>query len=358
MDLITIFKAAADREASDVIITAGSPPLFRINSELIPLKVPSLADEDAKRMIYGILRDEQIARLEKQRELDFSFFVEGEHRFRGNAFWQRGSVGGAFRLIPNVVPTLDQLALPPVLEEFAMAKQGLFLVTGPTGHGKSTTLAAMIDLINSRKRAHIVTIEDPIEYLHRNRRSVIEQREVGDDTLSFANALRHVLRQAPDVIQVGEMRDLESISAAITAAETGHLVLATLHTNDCIQAIDRLLDVFPAHQQNQVRAQLSMALLGILAQRLIPTQDGGGRIVATELLRNNAAVGHLIRDGKTHQIYTILETHAREGMYTLDSSLKALYQKGYIGCEEAKSLMRNPAALDRLAVARAAAVDD
>ncbi len=355
MDLPALFKAAVEKQASDVVITVGSPPLFRIHSELIPLKVPALTEGDAKTLIYDILTPEQVVRLEKHRELDFSFFVEGKHRFRGNAFFQRGFVGGAFRLIANHVPTMEQLGLPPVLEEFALAPQGLFLVTGPTGHGKSTTQAAMIDLINSRKRAHIVTIEDPIEYMHRNKRSVVEQREVGDDTLSFANALRHVLRQAPDVILVGEMRDLESISAALTAAETGHLVLATLHTNDSIQAIDRLVDVFPAHQQNQVRAQLSMALLGVLAQRLLRTVDGEGRVVATELLRNNPAIGHLIRDGKTHQIYTIMETHAREGMYTMDSSLKALFQKGIVSYEDVRSRMRNPSVLDRLGVTRVAA---
>ncbi|MBI5368376.1 MAG: type IV pilus twitching motility protein PilT [Planctomycetes bacterium] len=347
MEMMEIFKAAAARVASDIIITAGSPPILRVNGDLISANSPPLTLEDTKSMVYSLLRAEQIAKFERERELDFSFYVENFQRFRGNAFFQRSCVGAAFRLIPNTIPALRELGLPPVLEEFALQPQGLILVTGPTGHGKSTTQAALLDLVNTRRRAHIVTIEDPIEYLHKNKKCVVEQREVGDDTLDFAGALRHVLRQNPDVILVGEMRDLESISAALTASETGHLVIATLHTNDAIQAIDRLLDVFPPHQQNQVRTQLSMCLLAILAQRLVPTVRGAGRAVATEILRNNAAVAHLIRDGKTHQIYTILETHAREGMYTLDHSLKELFLKGVIAYDTARSRMRNPAALDQ-----------
>ncbi|MBI3097461.1 MAG: type IV pilus twitching motility protein PilT [Planctomycetes bacterium] len=345
--MLDIFRTAASNGASDILVTTGSPPAFRIHGELVFALGDSLTGEQTRALVYGILRDEQIARFEAQRELDFSITVEGKHRFRGNAFWQRESIGASFRLIPNRIPSLNELGLPPVVEDFALQPQGLILVTGPTGHGKSTTQAAMLDVINMRRKAHIVTIEDPIEYLHTNKKSVITQREVGEDTLTFANALRHVLRQNPDVILVGEMRDLDSIAAALTAAETGHLVIATLHTNDCVQAIDRLLDVFPSHQQGQVRQQLALGLQAVFAQRLLPRVDQKGRAVAMEILVNNPAVGHLIRDQKSHQIYTIMETHAREGMATLDSVLKDLYLKGIIRYEVAADRMRNPSLLDR-----------
>ncbi|MCE9581727.1 MAG: type IV pilus twitching motility protein PilT [Planctomycetes bacterium] len=348
IDMVQVFRAAVGGRASDVVITAGSPPIFRVNGEVVFGQSPALQPEQTKQLIYDVLRPEQIARFERERELDFSLTVEEVHRFRGNVFQQRGYVGAAFRLIPDKIPVLKDLHLPPVLEEFALSPVGLVLLTGPTGHGKSTTLAALINLINEQRKAHIVTVEDPIEFLHRNKKSVIEQREVGEDTLSFASALKHVLRQAPDVILVGEMRDTESISAAITAAETGHLVLATLHTNDSVQAIDRLIDVFPSHAQSQIRAQLSMSLLAVVAQRLIRTSDGRGRAVACEVLRNNAAVANLIRDGKTHQIYTVMETHARDGMVTLDASLKDLYLTGQIAYEEARRRMRNPSLLEKV----------
>jgi twitching motility protein PilT len=262
-------------------------------------------------------------------------------------FFQRGTVAAAFRLVASKVPTLEELNLPPVVEEFALAPQGLVLVTGPTGHGKSTTQAAMIDVINKRRKAHVVTIEDPIEFLHTNKMSLIEQREVGDDTLTFAEALKHVLREAPDVILVGEMRDPESIACALTAAETGHLVIATVHTNDAVQAIDRLLDSFPPHQQGQVRSQMSLSLLGVLSQRLLPRKGGKGRVPAVEVLRNTAGVAHLIREMKTPQIYAILETHAKDGTRTLDGALKELYLRGFVEHEEARSRMRNPSLLDR-----------
>ncbi|NUN47336.1 MAG: type IV pilus twitching motility protein PilT [Candidatus Brocadiae bacterium] len=348
IEMKDVFKAAIGGRASDVILTAGSPPVFRINGELVPGQTPPLSVEEVGAIVTGLLRPEQRERLERQRELDFSLCTDGVHRFRGNAFWQRGALAAAFRLIPDRVPSLKDLGLPAVVEEFALAAMGLVLLSGPTGHGKSTSLAAMLNLINERKRVHIVTIEDPIEFVHANRKSVIEQREVGDDTLSFANALRAVLRQAPDVILVGEMRDPESIAAAITAAETGHLVFATVHTNDSVQAIDRLIDVFPSHQQNQVRAQLSMSLLAVISQRLIRKTDGRGRVAAVEVLRNVAAVANLVREGKTHQIYTILETHARDGMCTLDASLKDLYLTGQVSLEEARRRMRNPASLEKL----------
>ncbi|MDQ7780871.1 MAG: type IV pilus twitching motility protein PilT [Planctomycetota bacterium] len=346
--MMELFKVAVSSKASDVLITAGAPPMFRVRGEFLPSIFPGLVAKDTKDLLYGILRHDQIAKFEAAKELDFSLAVEKIGRFRANMFFQRGCIGGAFRLIPAQVPTVSALGLPPVLEELALQQQGLILVTGPTGHGKSTTQAAMIDIVNSRKRMHVVTIEDPIEYLHKNKKSVIEQREVGEDTESFASALKHVLRQCPDVILIGEMRDLESIASALTAAETGHLVLATLHTNDCVQAVDRLLDVFPAHQQGQVRAQLAFSLVAIIAQRLVPKTDGSGRIPAVEILRNNAAVGHLIRDGKTHQIYTIMETHARDGMCTMDKALKELYLQGNVSLEDCKARMRNPASLEKV----------
>ena len=256
-------------------------------------------------------------------------------------------MAAVFRVIPDRVPQLETLGLPPILKDLALRPQGLLLVTGPTGHGKSTTQAAMVDLINTTRKAHIITVEDPIEFLHRNRLSVVEQREVGDDTQGFAQALRRVLRQAPDVILIGEMRDLETMSAALTAAETGHLVISTLHTNDAVQSVDRILDSFPAHQANQVRSQLSLSLLAVFAQRLLPRADGQGLTVASELLINNPASAHLIREGKTHHLYSVMETHGREGMHTLDLSLKGLYLRGAITKEEALRRMRNPDALTR-----------
>jgi twitching motility protein PilT len=347
MDMLDLFRVAVTNKASDMLVTAGAPPMFRVRGEFISSVFPPLEAKDTKSLLYTILSHDQIAKFEATKELDFSLTVEKVGRFRANIFMQRGCLGGAFRLIAAKIPTLAELSLPPILEELALQSQGLILVTGPTGHGKSTTQAAMIDIINTKKKCHIVTIEDPLEYLHKNKKSIIEQREVGDDTDSFANALRHVLRQAPDVILIGEMRDLESISSALTAAETGHLVIATLHTNDCVQAVDRLLDVFPAHQQGQVRAQLAFCLVAVIAQRLLQRSSGDGRIVAVELLRNNAAVGHLIRDAKTHQIYTIMETHAKDGMVTMDKALKELYLAGSITYEEAKGRMRNPTGLEK-----------
>ena len=347
MDVMDIFRTAIAQQASDVILTAGAPPAFRIRGELVLSKTEPLTDTLTKEFLYGILDSVQIAKFEKNKELDFSVTVAGRHRFRGNAFYQRGAIGAAFRLIRETIPRLADLNLPPVLEEFALAPDGLVLITGPTGHGKSTTQAAMIDLINETRKAHIITIEDPIEFLHANKKSVVEQREVGQDTHSFADALRHILRESPDVILVGEMRDPESISCALTAAETGHLVLATLHTNDSVQAIDRLLDVFPAGQQAQVRAQLSLSLRAVVTQRLMPRVSGDGLVPAVEILRATSGVSHLIRDAKTHQIYAIMETHSKDGMRTLDASLKELYLRGEISHEDARSRMRSPGLLDR-----------
>jgi twitching motility protein PilT len=348
MDISRLLKFAIEKNASDMLLTAGSPPVYRIDGELVYTNTRPLSSESCKSLVYGILDEEQIARFEARKELDFSFYLEGTHRFRGNVYMQRGSIGAAFRLIPERIPSLEELALPPIIEEFALTPMGLVLITGPTGHGKSTTQACMIDIINTKKRVHIITIEDPIEFVHKNRRCVIDQREVGYDTMSFAEALKHVLRQDPDVILVGEMRDLETIATALTAAETGHLVIATLHTNDAVQTINRLIDVFPAHQQGQIKAQLSLCLLAVVSQRLLPRADGKGRIVATEVMRNNPAVAHLIRDGKIEGIYSVMETHAKEGMFVMDTSIKNLYMQGIITFEEAKLRMRNPQVLEAL----------
>ena len=345
MDMSQLLSFALKHHASDVLITAGSPPALRINGDLVLTNGPPLTPELAKSMIYSVLDRAQIAQFEERQELDFSIYVQGAHRFRGNVYLQRDCVGAAFRLIPSEIPAIDDLGLPPLLKELCARHQGLVLITGPTGHGKSTTQAAMVDHINANRRVHIVTIEDPIEFMHENKKSVIDQREVGHDTKGFAVALAHVLRQDPDVILIGEMRDLDTISAALTAAETGHLVIATLHTNDAVQSVDRLLDVFPSHQQGQVRAQLAFCLAAVLSQRLLPRADGQGRVAATEVMINNSAVANLIREGKTHSIYSVMETHAKEGMYVLDKSIKDLYARGVITYEEAKLRMKNPQAL-------------
>ncbi len=341
-----VLRLAISQNASDAIITAGVPPALRVNGELFYTKAPPLQPQDTQRLIYDVLTDDQIARFEREKELDFSLSMGGEHRFRVNCYWQRDAVGAAFRVIPRDIPDLDGLGVPAIMRELVLSHQGLILITGPTGHGKSTTQAALIDIINTERRVHIVTIEDPIEFLHFSKSSVIDQREVGHDTLSFAQALRHVLRQDPDVILIGEMRDLETMQTALTAAETGHLVIATLHTNDAVQSVDRIIDSFPPHQQSQVRAQLSFCLLAILSQRLVPRKGGGERVLATELLCNNAAVANLVREGKVQQIYGVMETQSRIGMYTMDFNIKDLYLKGIVEREEARRRMRNPTLLD------------
>jgi twitching motility protein PilT len=346
-ELVDILKKAVDIGASDVILSAGASPAFRVDGQLLMSRRDPLASAAVQSLVYAVLSEGQQAKFEREKELDFSFTLKNEHRFRGNVFYQKGTVAAAFRNIASRIPTIEEMNLPAVVGEFALSTQGLVLVTGPTGHGKSTTQAAMVDAINNRRKAHIITIEDPIEFLHANRMSIIEQREVGDDTQSFSEALKHVLREAPDVILVGEMRDPESIACALSAAETGHLVIATLHTNDCVQAVDRLLDSFPPHQQPQVRSQISLSLLGVLAQRLLPRKGGKGRIPAVEVLRNTPAVAHLVREMKTPQIYAIMETHAKDGMKTLDGALKELYLRGLVEFEEARTRMRNPSLLDR-----------
>jgi twitching motility protein PilT len=320
-----------DRRASDLHLTAGAPPMVRSRGRLVALEgFPVLTATDTREIIYSILSGSQRQRLETNWQIDFAYAVPGQARFRVNAYFQRGALGAAFRLIPFEVTPLDQLGLPPVIREFADKPRGLVLVTGPTGSGKSTTLASIIDVINETREDHIMTIEDPIEFLHRHKRCIVNQRELGADATSFAEALKAALRQDPDVILVGEMRDIETISTAITAAETGHLVFATLHTQDAPQTIDRIVDSFSADQQGQIRAQLSIALQGIVTQTLIPTADGSGRAVAAEVMVPTPAVRNLIREAKTHQLYSVIQTGSAFGMQTMDASLAGLVRDGKI----------------------------
>ncbi len=346
MTVAEILQFAVDKGASDVLLTTGVPPTLRVEGNLIHIKADRLRPEDTQRLVYQILSDEQIARFESEKELDFSINLGDVHRFRVNCYWQRGDVAAAFRVIPRAMPELAELGVPHQMRDLVLRPQGLIIITGPTGHGKSTTQAALIDIVNAERKVHIVTIEDPIEFLHTSRQSVIDQREVGQDTLSFAEALRRVLRQDPDVILVGEMRDLETVATVLTAAETGHLVIATLHTNDAAQTVNRIIDIFPPHQQNQVRTQLSFCLLAVLSQRLLPRKGGGRRVLATELMLNNSAIANLIREGKVANIYGVIETQARQGMYTMDANLKDLYLSGFIERGEARRRMRHPQMLD------------
>lgn len=345
MDMKMLFELVVKEGASDLLISAGAPPMLRVNGSLLRTKGESLTPEASRKLIYEVLTKEQIAHFESEKELDLSLAPTRKHRFRVNVYYQKEAVTAAFRPIPTEIPHWEDLGLPDFVTEIAQAKQGLVLITGPTGHGKTTTQAAIIDLINETRACHVVTIEDPIEYVHEHKNSIVDQREVGGDTRSFLSALKYVLRQDPDVIQIGEMRDLETIQAALTSAETGHLVLATLHTNDAIQTVDRVVDVFPAGGQQQIRFQLSMTLLAVISQRLLPRDDGEGRIMAFELLKNNTAIANLIREAKTHQVLSALETGMREGMITMDRSIQDLYTKGYISFEEAQANMRNPKSL-------------
>ena len=334
LNMKALFEYAARVGASDLLVTAGSSPIVRVDGDLFPAIEARLTPERTKKLIWSLLNETQQEMFERQRELDFSLAVTGDMRFRANIYYQKGAVSGAFRLIPRVIPKMEDLGVPPVVRDMTLRSHGLILVTGPTGSGKTTTMASMIDLVNETRRCHIVTVEDPIEFIHTNKQGVIDQREVYADTLSFANALKYVLRQDPDVILVGEMRDVETISATITAAETGHLVIATLHTNDAIQSIDRIVDVFPPHQHDQIRVQLAFALVGVVAQQLIPDAEGTGRVLASEILIKNQAVAAQIRDGKTHQTRTAMEAGRRDGMVTMDYRLKELYEEGRISYDE------------------------
>ena len=320
--------------ASDVHFTTGAPPMVRVNGSLRPLEgVASLAPEALRRTLFAILTQKQREKFEANLELDLSYSVRGLARFRVNIYQQRESIGAAFRVIPYEIKPLEALGVPAVVGNFAGLPRGLVLVTGPTGSGKSTTLASIVDLANRTREDHIMTVEDPIEFLHRHKKSLVNQREVGQDTHSFANALKHVLRQDPDIILVGEMRDLETISVALTAAETGHLVFATLHTSDAAQTIDRVIDVFPAHQQDQVRTQLAGALQGVVCQTLCKRADQPGRAVATEVLVATPAIRNLVREGKTHQIYSAMQAGAKQGMHTMDQHLADLVKTGKITYE-------------------------
>lgn len=332
-----LLQEVINQHASDLHIQVGLPPMVRVDGALAPVSdMPKLNSETVERLIFSILDANQQEILIKDKEFDFSFAFGTLARFRVNAFHERGNLAAAFRLIPNEMPTVEELGLPAIVSKFADYPRGLVLVTGPTGSGKSTTLAALIDKINTEKAEHIITIEDPIEFTHTSKRSVVVQREVHYDTYSFNAALRSALREDPDVVLIGEMRDLETISAAVTIAETGHLVFATLHTNSASQSIDRMVNVFPPHQQPQIKAQLGNILQAICAQRLIPA-IGGGRVVATEIMVANPAVRNIIREGKTHQLDAVIQTSANEGMQSMDRTLVNMVQSGQITYDEARN---------------------
>lgn len=345
-DLLSI---VLDRGASDLHITAGSHPVVRVHGSLVRLdQYPTLMPDQIRRMVYGILAQKQRERLEADLELDISYSLPGKARFRVNVYFQRDAIGAAFRMIPFEIKTLESLGLPTQVADLARLPRGLVLVTGPTGSGKSTTLASLVDIVNTERPCHIMTVEDPIEFLHRHKLAVVNQRELGQDTHSFGAALKHVLRQDPDVILVGEMRDLETISTALTAAETGHLVFATLHTQDAPQTMDRVIDVFPPHQQQQVRVQLASTIQGVVTQQLLPTADGLGRAAACEILVATPAVRNLIREAKIHQIYSAMQAGGRFGMQTMDQGLANLVRTGKVTFEAAEEQCHAPDELRRL----------
>lgn len=352
VNIDTLLRLMFEKGASDLHLTVGVPPMLRIDGEITPTEFEKLRPDDCQNIIYSILTDEQKEKFERENELDISFGVEGIGRVRMNVFKQRGAVAAALRNIPMHILSFDELGLPQVINDIVKCPKGLILVTGPTGSGKSTTLASMIDWLNSHKAGHIITIEDPIEYIHTHKNCIVNQREVGTDTKSFADALKYVLREDPDIILVGEMRDLETISAALTIAETGHLVFGTLHTPDAVQAINRIIDVFPAHQQQQVRAQISFVLQAVIAQQLLPRAYSSGRCLAAEILIVNAAVRNLIREEKVHQIYSIMQTGTEYGMRTMNQSLAELYQKQLVTYNEIFARTTDPKDLQRLVTAK------
>jgi pilus retraction protein PilT len=342
----SLLKSAIYYKASDMLLTAGTPPILRVDGELLEMNMARLSSADTRDLLFSVLNRRQRAEFEQKKEIDFALSTviaddaaqEKTYRFRVNGFFQKGSISCALRVINQVIPSSDDLCLAPVILEMAEKPHGLVLITGPTGHGKSTTMACMLNHINNSRSCHIITIEDPIEYVHKNNKAIIEQRELHADTHSYNNAMKYILRQDPDVILIGEMRDPETISAALTAAETGHLVLATLHTNDAIQTVDRIIDSFPAHHQSQIRSQLSACLVGVIAQRLLPKKDKSGRIAAFEILVGSIATKSLIRDGKTHQMRAIMETAQKDGMITMDKGLMDLYDLGLISRETVKNM--------------------
>jgi twitching motility protein PilT len=334
-----LLKLMKQHGASDLHLVGGSPPYLRVQGEMVKLKYKAVSEEVCRALIYELLNESQIEHFEENLELDLSYALQGTGRFRVNVFMQRNGIGAVFRLIPEDILTIEELSLPRQLYDLIDANEGLILVTGPTGSGKSTTLAALIHAINSTQKAHIITIEDPIEFVHQNQMCLINQRELGSHTQSFSNALRAALREDPDIILVGEMRDLETISLAITAAETGHLVFATLHTNNAVKTIDRVIDVFPEGQQSQIRVMLSESLRGVVAQTLLPRADGRGRVPAVEILVNNSAVANLIREGKTFQVQTSMQTGQAQGMVTFEASVNDLVRKGLVSKEDGPALI-------------------
>jgi twitching motility protein PilT len=349
IDFADLLMEVVTRRASDLHLSAGAPPTVRVRGRLSAVEgYPILDSTETREIVYSILSGDQRQRLETNWQLDFAYSIPGLARFRVNAYYQRGAIGAAFRLIPFDLTSIDALGLPQSVHDFIRKPRGFVLVTGPTGSGKSTSLAAMIDEINATREEHIMTIEDPIEFLHSHKKCLVNQRELGSDAQSFADALKAALRQDPDVILVGEMRDLETISTALTAAETGHLVFATLHTQDTAQTVDRIIDVFPPEQQGQVRVQLSVALQGIMTQQLLPTADGSSRVAACEVLVPNPAVRNLIREGKTHQIYSVLQTGSAQGMQTMDAALMQLVRTGKITQKLAEERSSAPEELRRL----------
>ncbi len=349
MTLDDLLRLAVASGASDLHITVGLPPVLRVVGSLHPVDgAPPLTPKDAEELVMSFMNDDQRAVFRQQGQVDFSRGLAGVGRFRVNAYRQRGACGAAIRVIPHEVPSMADLGLPSVVETLARRPRGFVVVTGPTGSGKSTTLAAMVDLINSERSCHVMTIEDPIEYLHRHKKAMVNQREIGQDSVSFSLALRAALREDPDVILVGEMRDLETMSTAITAAETGHLVLATLHTGDAVQTIDRIIDVFPPYQQQQVRVQLAATIIGVVAQQLVPRKDRPGRVPAVEVMVGTPAVRNLIREGKTHQLRSVIQTGARFGMQTLDQSLRRWVEQGVVSLEDALAVAVDQDELRRL----------
>ncbi len=355
LTLQALLKTMVDKGGSDLHVTAGSPPRLRVDNELVRLQTDVLGPVDTKQLCYSVMNDAQKLRFEEDLEIDFSFGIRNMARFRANVYMQQSCVAGAFRLVPYAVKPLEDLGLPPVCLELCDKPRGLVLVTGPTGSGKSTTLASMIDRINRKTRGHIVTVEDPIEFQHQHQGCLVNQREIGRDSQSFQRALKYILRQDPDVVLIGEMRDLETVEAALAIAETGHLAFASLHTNSAIQSINRIIDVFPSHQQSQVRAVLSFVLEGVICQTLLPKASGGGRVLASEVMVPNAAIRNLIREDKLHQIYSQMQIgQGKYGMQTMNQSLLDLYLKRHITLEVAMGSTSEPDEL-RTMVANAAA---
>lgn len=338
-----LLKTMVEKGASDLHITTGSSPQIRVRGQLYPLDAPQLDPKSTRELLYSVLTETQKHKFEEEQELDLSFGIKGVARFRANLFIQRGALAGVFRMIPFEVLSLDSLGLPPVVTKLTSLPRGLILVTGPTGCGKSTTLAAFLDKINTERHDHIVTIEDPIEFVHKHKGCLVNQREIGADTKSFVTALKYILRQDPDVVFIGEMRDLETIQAALTISETGHLVFATLHTNSAVQTVNRVVDAFPAHQQSQVRAQLAFVLEAVIAQQLIPKLDGKGRMLSAEVMISTPAIRNLIREDKIHQIYSQMQVgQTKHGMQTMNQSLLNLYMRKFISLDDALGRSMDP----------------